>query len=62
METVSVASYVLTLSQDVFNTHPSLGMKSTAGSLALENARPSKNARLVEKASLWLRIKYHADC
>ncbi|KAL7893413.1 amidase signature domain-containing protein [Trichoderma sp. SZMC 28014] len=35
--------------KDNINTHPELGMKSTSGSLALEDARPRENARLVDK-------------
>ncbi|UKZ94441.1 uncharacterized protein TrAFT101_009314 [Trichoderma asperellum] len=34
---------------DNINTYPDLGMKSTSGSLALEDARPRENARLVDK-------------
>ncbi len=35
--------------QDTINTHPGLGMPTTCGTRALENARPAKNAVIVEK-------------
>ncbi|PNP47963.1 hypothetical protein TGAMA5MH_01015 [Trichoderma gamsii] len=35
--------------KDNINTHPELDMKSTSGSLVLEDARPRENARLVDK-------------
>lgn len=48
--------------QDNINTHPNLGMRSTSGSLALEDARPSRNAQLAEKVCLlqeWQRQQYN---
>lgn len=44
---VPSSSYI----QDNINTHPKLGMLSAAGSFALEHARPSDNARLVNKVN-----------
>jgi amidase len=35
--------------QDTINTHPDLGMPTTLGTRALENARPSGNAKIIEK-------------
>jgi amidase len=34
--------------QDNIGTHPSLGMETTAGSLALRDSRPRKNAKIVD--------------
>ena len=38
--------------KDNVNTLPGLGMKSTAGSLALVNARPARNAVIIDKVRL----------
>lgn len=45
----AVNKLTLDSDQDNINTHPELGMNSTSGSLALEDARPRENARLVDK-------------
>ncbi|KAK6350571.1 hypothetical protein TWF718_003760 [Orbilia javanica] len=35
--------------KDSINTHPNLGMKTTAGSWALENSKPARSATVIEK-------------
>ncbi|PTB49596.1 hypothetical protein M431DRAFT_500069 [Trichoderma harzianum CBS 226.95] len=41
------------LVKDNIATHPSLGMNTTGGSLALLTSRPSKSAEVIERVSRW---------
>ncbi|KAL6789708.1 amidase signature enzyme [Trichoderma sp. SZMC 28012] len=41
------------LIKDNIATHPSLGMNTTGGSLALLTSRPSKSAEVIERVSRW---------
>ncbi|PKK54888.1 hypothetical protein CI102_381 [Trichoderma harzianum] len=44
------------LIKDNITTHPSLGMNTTGGSLALLTSRPSKSAEIIERVSRWTMI------
>ncbi|EHK23114.1 uncharacterized protein TRIVIDRAFT_191664 [Trichoderma virens Gv29-8] len=44
------------LIKDNIATHPSLGMNTTGGSLALLTLRPSKSAEIIERVSRWTHL------